>query len=353
MAGLQADADAFVGVAHAEKLRTADSDASHDPKGDLEAPVLDGIHDGLEFPTEEEKKTLRRVADKIPWNSYRQYLVVTRPLKFAHHIPIQRSRLLSSSNASLTTAPPSSSPTLFSNPFRMAPGPAQAVTMANRVPWAKANGHQPVSRVSREAEISLTRIVSSSHHLQLILVNSAQSLAIYRRLTYFRVYVIPLFGAWVADAYWGRFKTISVAVGIALVGHILLIISSVPGVIENSNGALACFVIAIIIMGVGTGAFKPNISPLVAEQYKKTKLFIRYTSSGEKVIVDPSLTTASIYMASICRPNFDQGIDTLAPVLLSVHQHRCLGWPDWNDVLRKGTGALAPVYEPQVRLLWS
>jgi len=54
-------------------------------------------------------------------------------------------------------------------------------------------------------------------------------------------------------------------------------------------------------MGLGTGAFKPNISPLVAEQYKKTKLFIRYTKSGEKVIVDPSLTTASIYMASVYR----------------------------------------------------
>jgi hypothetical protein len=33
--------------------------------------VPDGIHDGLEFPTEEERRTLRRVADKIPWNAYR------------------------------------------------------------------------------------------------------------------------------------------------------------------------------------------------------------------------------------------------------------------------------------------
>ena len=166
------------------------------------------------------------------------------------------------------------------------------------------------------------------------------SLAIYRRITYFRVYVVPLFGAYVADAYWGRFKTISVAVGIALVGHILLIISAVPGVIENSNGSLACFVIAIVIMGLGTGAFKPNISPLVAEQYKKTKLFIRHTESGEKVIVDPSLTTASIYMVSIRRLNFDESSNSAVPVLLSVHQHRCLGWPDWNDVLREGVWSL-------------
>jgi len=87
-------------------------------------------------------------------------------------------------------------------------------------------------------------------------------------------------------------------VAVALFGHILLIISTVPGVIEHSNGALACFVIALVIMGLGTGGFKPNISPLVAEQYRKTKLFVRYTTSGEKVIVDPSLTTSRIYMVN-------------------------------------------------------
>jgi len=31
---------------------------------------LDEIHDGLEFPTEEEKATLRRVPDSVPWNAY-------------------------------------------------------------------------------------------------------------------------------------------------------------------------------------------------------------------------------------------------------------------------------------------
>lgn len=55
-------------------------------------------------------------------------------------------------------------------------------------------------------------------------------------------------------------------------------------------------VLAILIMGLGTGGFKANISPLVAEQYKKTKLFVTTTKSGERVIVDPAITTASIYM---------------------------------------------------------
>ena len=111
-----------------------------------------------------------------------------------------------------------------------------------------------------------------------------------------RVYVIPLFGAYIADTRWGRYKTVSVAVAIAMVGHVLLIISSVPGVIERPNAALPCFIIAIIVMGVGTGGFKANISPLVAEQYKRYKLFIGHTKSGERVIVDPIMTTQKIYM---------------------------------------------------------
>ena len=62
----------------------------------------------------------------------------------------------------------------------------------------------------------------------------------------------PLLGAYIADSYWGRFKTICVAVVIALVGHVVLIISAVPGVIEQ-KGATGAFVIALIIMGFGMG----------------------------------------------------------------------------------------------------
>ena len=83
---------------------------------------------------------------------------------------------------------------------------------------------------------------------------------------------------------------------IALFGHILLIVSAVPGVIEKPNSAIGVFSLAIIIMGLGTGTFKANISPLIAEQYTKSKLFIGHTRGGERVIVDPFLTTTRIYM---------------------------------------------------------
>lgn len=38
-----------------------------------------------------------------------------------------------------------------------------------------------------------------------------------------------------------------------------------------------------------------NVSPLVADQYRKTDMFLRTTRSGERVIVDPNVTISRIY----------------------------------------------------------
>ena len=112
-----------------------------------------------------------------------------------------------------------------------------------------------------------------------------------------RCYVTPLAGAYIADTRWGRFKTVCVAVFIALIGHVIMIISSVPGVIET-KGAIGFFIVSLIVTGLGTGLFKANISPLVAEQYRRSKFYIGTTRTGERVVVDPSMTISRVYMVS-------------------------------------------------------
>ena len=69
----------------------------------------------------------------------------------------------------------------------------------------------------------------------------------------FWVYLMPLFGAYVADKYLGRYNAICVSLAIAIVGHILLTASAAPAVIAGQKGSLACFIIGLIIMGIGTG----------------------------------------------------------------------------------------------------
>lgn len=47
-----------------------------------------------------------------------------------------------------------------------------------------------------------------------------------------------------------------------------------------------------------SGGFKPNISPLIAEQYESAhpKQYIKVQKSGERTIVDPTMTVSRIYM---------------------------------------------------------
>lgn len=72
----------------------------------------------------------------------------------------------------------------------------------------------------------------------------------------FWCYVTPLVGAWVADEFWGRLKTIHVSISFAVLGHIILIMSALPPVISNPGGALGCFSVGLVIFGIGVGGFK-------------------------------------------------------------------------------------------------
>jgi POT family proton-dependent oligopeptide transporter len=105
-------------------------------------------------------------------------------------------------------------------------------------------------------------------------------------------------GGWVSDQYWGKFKTIYVAICLATVGHILILVSAIPTVLANGSGALGSFIIGLILFGSGVGLFKACISPLVAEQYEAyhPRGYIRVEPSGERVIVDPGITISRVYM---------------------------------------------------------
>jgi POT family proton-dependent oligopeptide transporter len=110
----------------------------------------------------------------------------------------------------------------------------------------------------------------------------------------FWVYVCPLFGAWIADTYLGRYKTIVYSVIVAEIGHVILVASAAPSVLDNDKAALACFIIGLLIMGLGTGTFKPNISPLIVEQLPQEKLEV-VEMDGKRVIVDPAITITRVY----------------------------------------------------------
>ncbi|KAF7360979.1 putative peptide transporter ptr2 [Mycena sanguinolenta] len=204
---------------------------------------IDGIHDGLVCPTEEELATLRHVGDVIPWNAY-LIAIVELAERFSYY----------------------GAGVVFTN-FIQYPLPVGSHTGAGLL-----NGQSGALGRGQHASTGIT--------------TSYQ----------FWCSVTPFAGAYIADVHLGRFNTICVAVVIALLGHIILIVAAVPGIIEHPDTALAIFLAALFVMGLGTGLFKANISPLVAEQYKRTKPFVVTNPTGEQVIVDPTLTVSRIYM---------------------------------------------------------
>jgi POT family proton-dependent oligopeptide transporter len=109
-------------------------------------------------------------------------------------------------------------------------------------------------------------------------------------------YITPLGGAWLADEYWGRYLTIQYANVFAIIGHIILILSAIPQIIVKPQVSIGIFSLGLVVMGIGTGGFKSNISPLIAEQYKDQKAYVRVRKNGQKEIVDPATTTARIYI---------------------------------------------------------
>jgi len=111
----------------------------------------------------------------------------------------------------------------------------------------------------------------------------------------FWCYVTPILGAIIADQYLGKYRTIFYFSIVYAVGVFILFVTSLPAAIEY-GAALGGLIAAMIVIGLGTGGIKANVSPLIAEQYSRDKPFVRTLGSGERVIVDPALTISRIYM---------------------------------------------------------
>jgi POT family proton-dependent oligopeptide transporter len=98
--------------------------------------------------------------------------------------------------------------------------------------------------------------------------------------------VTPIGGAIVADQYLGKYKTIVVFAAIYIAGLLILLLTSLPSSLNNGAG-LGGFIASILIIGIGTGGIKANVSPLIADQYTRKRMAIKTLKSGERVIIDP------------------------------------------------------------------
>ncbi|KAI9272742.1 POT family-domain-containing protein [Phascolomyces articulosus] len=110
----------------------------------------------------------------------------------------------------------------------------------------------------------------------------------------FWCYITPIIGAVIADQYLGKYKTILLFSIIYFIGLVILTCTSIPMAIE-SGAAFPGFIVAVIIIGLGTGGIKANVSPLVAEQYRSRTAYVKTLKNGDRVIVTPQATYQKIF----------------------------------------------------------
>jgi len=77
------------------------------------------------------------------------------------------------------------------------------------------------------------------------------------------VYFLPMLGGWLADNKWGHVKTVIIGASIITAGHAALALSDINIGMDLSF----VFYIGLLLLVVGTGLFKPNMSSIVGKMY--------------------------------------------------------------------------------------
>ncbi|OQD61707.1 hypothetical protein PENPOL_c015G07144 [Penicillium polonicum] len=111
----------------------------------------------------------------------------------------------------------------------------------------------------------------------------------------FWAYASTIIGAIVADQYVGKFKAITISLGIYMVGLTVLVATATPAGLKSDAG-FGGLVAAMVIIGLGTGGIKANVTPMCAEQYQNAEPVLKTLKSGERVVVDPELTVQRLFM---------------------------------------------------------
>ncbi|KAF8690955.1 Peptide transporter PTR2A, partial [Rhizoctonia solani] len=246
----------------------------------LDSPVMQTVEEHIDFdedivlPTEEEKRTLRRVAGHIPMSAW---LVVV--VEFAERFSYYG-----------TTGP---FVNYIQRPLPEGGNGAGAPPKGTEIrPGALGKGQQ--------ASTGLTTFFS------------------------FLSYLTPILGAILSDAYWGKLKTLFIFAIVGGVGHVILVGTAAPALLQNNpTGSYVGLIISLIIMGFATGAIKSNVSPLVAEQIPNSREHIRVMKNGERVIVDPNLTIQRVFMYFYLMINIGS-LGSIATTETELHSGFCL-----------------------------
>ncbi|GAB4301479.1 MAG: peptide MFS transporter [Ignavibacteriaceae bacterium] len=108
------------------------------------------------------------------------------------------------------------------------------------------------------------RAILSLYMLKALIYDTALTSSIYGYYTGF-VYLTPLIGGYIADRYWGNRRSILAGGALMAAGQFALAISG--HFFDSPTVASPFFITGLVLLVIGNGFFKPNISTMVGSLY--------------------------------------------------------------------------------------
>ena len=139
----------------------------------------------------------------------------------------------------------------------------------------------------------------------------------------FLAYVVPIFGAYGADVYTGRFRMILYGVLVCGIAHIIVICGAIPSVLQAGKG-IAPFMISLILLAIGAGKYWRALSTTICADNSYRNVQALCCSHRHRSVP----TSTRLYKGSqerresCCRPRSHYSTNHAS--LLRMYQHRCL-----------------------------
>ncbi|KAI0533841.1 POT family protein [Xylaria digitata] len=197
-------------------------------------------------PTDEERKTLRKVYDTVPWTAWTLCLVEASERASYYGVKA-----------------------VFNN-YLQFPLP-EGGDGTGAINPSKPNSHAGALGLGLQTASALSLLFT------------------------FLAYVLPIPSAWIADTRLGRYNAIIYGVLIGGLAHVIMIGGAAPALLKAGQG-VAPFLVSFFLLAIGAGIFKPNIAPTLIDQYQYQREYTKVLKSGEKVLVDPETTINHILL---------------------------------------------------------
>ncbi|KAM5436873.1 peptide transporter ptr2 [Microsporum canis] len=131
------------------------------------------------------------------------------------------------------------------------------------------------------------------------------------------VNLLPVPASLLVDGWLGRFLSLQIFTAIYVAGSAILFATSFPSQMQTGVATIG-FIPAAILIAIGLGGVQAAVQPFIADQYTETKMRVRVTKSGQRVVEDPEMTIQYIYNVYYWMVNFGS-LGSIATTLMEKY----------------------------------